>query len=159
MSTSPHPDAGRDETEEERADRMWNDLLQELRVMQTGAQLTAGFLLTLPFQSTFRELDTFQTTLYLVLVVLAALTTAQVMAPVAIHRRLSGEHVKERLVRTAHLMVFGVLASLAVLITGMVVLIFDVVANRSLALVVGAGTAAVLAALLVVLPGRLTREH
>ena len=62
------------------------------------AQLTAGFLLTLPFQSTFQKLDTFQTTLYLALVVVAALTTAQVMAPVAIHRRLSGEHVKERLV-------------------------------------------------------------
>ena len=31
-----NPDAGRDETEEERLDRKWNDLLQELRVMQTG---------------------------------------------------------------------------------------------------------------------------
>ena len=51
------------------------------------------------------------------------------------------------------------LASLGVLITGMVVLIFDVVVDRPLALVVGAGTAAVLAALLVVLPGRLTSER
>jgi len=158
VSTS-NPDAGRDETEEERLDRKWNDLLQELRVMQTGAQLTAGFLLTLPFQSTFQKLDTFQTTLYLVLVVVAALTTAQVMAPVAIHRRLSGEHVKERLVSAAHLLVFGVLASLGVLITGMVVLIFDVVVDRPLAFVVGAGTAAVLVALLVMLPGRLTSER
>lgn len=159
MSTPTAPDAGRDETEEERLDRKWNDLLQELRVMQTGAQLTAGFLLTLPFQTTFQRLDTFQTTLYLVLVVLAALTTAQVMAPVAIHRRISGEHVKERLVRTAHRLVFGVLASIAVLITGMVVLIFDVVTDRTLALVVGAAMATVLALLLVLLPGRLTRDR
>ena len=159
MSTSNSPDVGRDESEEERLDRKWNDLLQELRVMQTGAQLTAGFLLTLPFQTSFQHLDTFQTTLYLVLVVVAALTTAQVMAPVAIHRRLSGEHVKERLVRTAHRFVFGVLASIAVLITGMAVLIFDVVVDRPLALVVGAVMAAVLAGLLVVLPGRLTSDH
>jgi hypothetical protein len=159
VSTPNRPDVGRDESEEERLDRKWNDLLQELRVMQTGAQLTAGFLLTLPFQTSFQHLDTFQTTLYLVLVVVAALTTAQVMAPVAIHRRLSGEHVKERLVRTAHRFVFGVLASIAVLITGMAVLIFDVVVDRPLALVVGAVMAAVLAGLLVVLPGRLTSDH
>ena len=158
MSTPNRPDVGRDESEEERLDRKWNDLLQELRVMQTGAQLTAGFLLTLPFQTSFQHLDTFQTTLYLVLVVVAALTTAQVMAPVAIHRRLSGEHVKERLVRTAHRFVFGVLASIAVLITGMVVLIFDVVVDRPVALVVGTMMAAVLVVLLVALPGRLTRD-
>ena len=159
MSTPTDPKIGRDESDEERLDRKWTDLLQELRVMQTGAQLTAGFLLTLPFQTTFQKLDTFQTTLYLVLVMVAALTTAQVMAPVAIHRRLSGEHVKERLVRTAHRLVFGVLASLAVLITGMAVLIFDVVVDRPVALVVGAALAASLAGLLVVLPGRLTRDH
>ena len=40
-------------------DRKWDDLLQELRVMQTGAQLTAGFLLTLPFQPRFADLDDF----------------------------------------------------------------------------------------------------
>ena len=28
--------------------------------MQTGAQLTAGFLLTLPFQPSFADLDSFQ---------------------------------------------------------------------------------------------------
>src|SRR6476646_7246074 len=93
---------GRDETEEERLDRKWNDLLQELRVMQTSAQLTAGFLLTLPFQQKFASLNTFQHGLYLALVVLAALTTAMVMTPVAVHRRLSGQHIKERIVDTGH---------------------------------------------------------
>lgn len=33
---------GRDENPEERADRMWNDLLQELRVAQTGVQILYG---------------------------------------------------------------------------------------------------------------------
>jgi hypothetical protein len=156
-TTSEARGEGRDETDEERLDRKWEDILQELRVMQTGAQLTAGFLLTLPFQPSFRSLDTFQTTLYLALVLVAALTTALVMAPVAIHRRLSGEHVKERLVATAHRLVLGVLAALSVLVTGMAVLIFDVVLGRPVALGVGAALAAVLAVLLVLLPARLTR--
>ena len=146
---------GRDESEEERLDRKWNDLLQELRVMQTGAQLTAGFLLTLPFQQTFADLDSFAKTLYLVLVLLAALTTALVMTPVAIHRRLSGKHIKERVVDSAHRLVYAVLTCLALLVSGMVLLIFDVVVDRSAALVASGATLLVIVVLLVGLPVRL----
>ena len=148
---------GRDETQEERLDRMWNDLLQELRVMQTGAQLTAGFLLTLPFQQKFATLDDTQRGLYLVLVLLAALTTALVLAPVAIHRRLSGQHVKERIVGSAHRLVYAVLTCLALLVSGMVLLIFDVVLDRTYAVAASACTLVVLGLLLVALPTRLTR--
>ena len=60
------PDApagsGRNETREEQLDRNWMELLQELRVLQTGVQILAGFLLTLPFQSRFETLDDFQRT-------------------------------------------------------------------------------------------------
>ncbi len=141
-----------DESIEEQLDRKWEDLLQELRVMQTGAQLTAGFLLTLPFQSSFADLDAFATGLYLALVLLAALTTALVMGPVAIHRRLSGEEVKERLVNSAHKLVYAVLTCISFLVTGMVMLIFDVVVDRGWAIAVAAGVAAVLVCLLVVYP-------
>ena len=48
--------------------------------MQTGVQLLAGFLLTLPFQQKFADLDEFQRDFYLVLVVLAGVTTALVLA-------------------------------------------------------------------------------
>ena len=146
---------GRNETEDERLDRKWADLLQELRVMQTGAQLTAGFLLTLPFTTKFPSLDGFQETLFLILVLIAALTTAVVITPVAVHRRISGEHVKERLVATAHRLVGVGLTLLALLVTGIVVLIFDVVLDRTTALVVGAVVAAILACLLVALPHKL----
>ncbi|MGH3361781.1 MAG: DUF6328 family protein, partial [Nocardioides sp.] len=138
----------RDETEDERLDRKWADLLQELRVMQTGAQLTAGFLLTLPFTTKFGSLDDFQRTLFLILVLLAALTTAVVITPVAIHRRITGEHVKERLVKAAHRLVGAGLASLGLLVTGIVLLIFDVVVDRTTAVVFGAAIGLVLAALL-----------
>ena len=145
----------RDETEDERLDRKWNDLLQELRVMQTGAQLTAGFLLTLPFQSSFEDLDAFQVRLYLVLVLLAAVTTALVMSAVAVHRRLSGEEVKERVVVAGHRITIGVLTTISLLITGMVLLIFDVVLDRPYAFVWGGAVAVLVVLLLVVLPHRL----
>ena len=64
---------GRNETAIEKLDRNWMELLQELRVLQTGVQILAGFLLTLPFQSRFESLDDFQTNLYLANVALAAL--------------------------------------------------------------------------------------
>ena len=146
------PDDERDETETEKLDRKWGDLLQELRVMQTGAQLTAGFLLTLPFQTEFASLDTYQRTLYLVLVVVAAVTTLLVMSAVAVHRRLSGEHVKERVVTTAHRLTMAVLTAIAVLVTGMVALIFDVVVDRTVALAFAGAVAGTAALLMVVLP-------
>ena len=149
---------GRDESEEERLDRKFNDLLQELRVMQTGAQLTAGFLLTLPFQETFEDLNDFQVALYLALVLLAALTTALVMTPVAIHRRLTGRHVKERVVRSAHHIVHGVIACISLLVAGMVLLIWDVVVDRTWAGVAAGAIAAVLVILLLVLPARLDTD-
>ncbi|GAB3770465.1 SNF family Na+-dependent transporter [Nocardioides ginsengisegetis] len=147
-----------EETDKERLDRKWEELLQELRVMQTGAQLTAGFLLTLPFQQKFATLDDFQRTLYLFLVAVAALTTATVMGPVAVHRRLSGEHVKERVVVTAHRLVHVVLLGVSTLIAGMALLIFDVVVDRWVAVAVAGALLAYLVTVLVLLPARLSDE-
>lgn len=152
------PAADRRETETERLDRKWTDLLQELRVMQTGAQLTAGFLLTLPFQEAFQDLDDFQRRLYLTLVVLAAITTALVIAPVAVHRRIAGLHIKERLVATAHWLVAAALTTIGLLVAGMVLLIFDVVTDRTTAFIVSAAVGLVLVALLVALPFGVVEE-
>lgn len=152
------PANDRNETEDERHDRKWGELLQELRVMQTGAQLAAGFLLTLPFTKPFNELDDVQLTMYLTLVVLAGLTTVLVMTPVSVHRRLSGKHVKERLVTAAHRITKAVLGCISLLVIGMITFIFDVVVSRPLAFTVG-GTVSVLALLLLVaLPFRLVQR-
>jgi hypothetical protein len=153
------PRSGRSETHEQRLDRKWEDLLQELRVMQTGVQLTGGFLLTLPFQGPFADLDHVQRTVYLCLVVLAGTTTALVLAPVAVHHSLSGRHVKERLVDSAHRITAFVLAGIGALITGTVFFIFDIVVGRSTALLVGGAVLLVVTLLMVVLPWRLlTRD-
>ena len=47
----------RDETPTERLDRNRGDLLQELRVAQTGVQLLTGLLFTAVFQQRFTELS------------------------------------------------------------------------------------------------------
>src|SRR5690606_7271715 len=61
MTESPEMNTdGRDETSNERADRNWEELMQELRVMQTGTQVLSGFLLAVAFQPRFADLDDLQ---------------------------------------------------------------------------------------------------
>jgi len=55
------PTDGRDESVNERMDRNWNEILQELRVTQTGTQIFTGFLLTIAFQQRFGDLTTVST--------------------------------------------------------------------------------------------------
>lgn len=150
--------ADRNETPAERLDRNWNDLLQEMRVMQTGVQLIAGFLLTLPFQEAFGDLDDVQRTVYLILVAVAGVTTAMMLVPIALHRRLFGDHVKGSLVRTAHGLVIVVLGAIGLLISGIVWLIFDVVVDRAAGVTAGGLTLLVVLVLLAGVPAVVERE-
>jgi hypothetical protein len=143
---------GRNETRDEQLDRNWYELLQELRVMQTGVQLLAGFLVTLPFQSGFDDLDDYQVRLYLGVLVLASVTTLMMMVPIAVHRRLFGRGVKEWLVATAHPMAQVVLGAVGLLIVGVASLVIDVVLGRTAGQVAGAVLLGVAVLLLVVLP-------
>ena len=77
-----------------RLDRNWNELLQELRITQTGLQLLSGFLLTLAFTQVFGGLDDRQKALYLALVVIAGVAVGLNLMPMMMHRRVFGEHVK-----------------------------------------------------------------
>lgn len=92
---------GRDESAEERADRRWTELLQELRVAQTGVQILFGFLLTVVFQTRFPGLSSTDRTLYAVTVVLGAATTGVLIAPVSLHRLLTGRRLKPETVAWA----------------------------------------------------------
>jgi hypothetical protein len=93
---------GRNESAAERADRNWNEVLQELRVMQTGTQILTGFLLALAFQPAFSDLSDEQRTFYLVLVVLSALSSIIALAPVALHRWLFQQQAKRKVVAYGH---------------------------------------------------------
>jgi hypothetical protein len=146
----------RHETAAERSDRNWHELLQEMRVMQTGVQLIAGFLLTLPFTQTFAGLDRVQEALYLSLVVLAGLTTVFMLVPIAVHRRLFQQNVKDEIVRTGHRIVTIALGLASLLIVGVILLVFDVVVGRVAGLVAAGASLVVVASLLALVPGRVT---
>jgi hypothetical protein len=152
------PDDDRDETPDERADRNWNELLQELRVSQTGVQLLAGFLATLPFQSGFDKLDGFQRGWYVGLLGLAFTTVAVLLAPVAIHRRVFREGAKPELVRAGHRLTMAALGLIGVLLGAILFLVVDVVYDRWAAAASAAASVVVLVVLLVVLPARVSRD-
>ncbi|MFF5966591.1 DUF6328 family protein [Streptomyces collinus] len=92
---------GRNETEEERADRMWQELIQEVRVAQMGVQILFGFLLTVVFTEKYDDLSGTDQTIYLVTVVLGACATGALIGPVSLHRLVSGRRVKPQAVRLA----------------------------------------------------------
>jgi len=149
---------GRPETPEQRSDRNWNELLQELRVMQTGVQILTGFLLILPFQSRFGDLDDYQRTIYLALVLICIATTGLLVAPVALHRGLFRQHLKRSVVTGGDRMARAGLVLLAIALSGTAELVFDVVLGRAAGLVVGAGSAVVLLGLWAVVPA-VVRRH
>jgi hypothetical protein len=147
-----HPELERDESLIERLDRNWGELLQELRVVQTGVQLLTGFLLTLPFQQRFKELTPEQVHLYLVVVALSATATALLIAPVTMHRVLFQQHQREALVSAGHLCALLGSVVLGVALSGVTLLIFDVVRGRASGLTAGGLSLAAVALLWVVVP-------
>lgn len=151
------PTDDRHETPTERLDRHWSELLQELRVMQTGTQLIAGFLLTLPFSDRFARLGDREVVLYLALVVDAALTTAVMLTPIALHRRLYGGHVRDRLVRATHQLVAVALGGIASLLVGIVALVFSFVVSTTAAAVAAGSVALGVLLLLLALPAAVDR--
>lgn len=130
----------RDETPTERLDRNWTDLIQELRVLQTGVQFLTGFLLTLPFQQKFSSLTQAQAALYLATVSASIAATMFLLAPVSVHRMLFRRHQRRETVAFAHRMAILGMALLSVALIGVAVLIFDVVVGTPAAVIAGVVT-------------------
>ena len=150
---------GRDETQTERLDRNWSQLVQELRVTQTGTQILTGFLLTLAFQSRFGKLDAVQVEIYLVLVILAGATTVLGLTPVAIHRALFRKRAMAQLVATGNLMLKLTLACVGLILTGTTMFIFAVVVSTRAGIIAGAATLVVTVALWIFVPFGVRPEH
>jgi MFS family permease len=117
---------GRDETEEERADRMWSDLIQEVRVAQTGVQILFGFLLTVVFTPKYDGLAHTDQVIYIVTVILGASATGALIGPVSLHRLVTGRRVKPRAVRLASRLTFVGLLLLLATMTAALLLILRV---------------------------------
>ena len=90
---------GRDETRTEMADRNFSELLQELRVAQTGVQILFAFLLSLPFTNMFdSKMGAGHKAVYLFALTCTTLATACLLAPVNHHRLLFRQGRKTELV-------------------------------------------------------------
>jgi hypothetical protein len=140
------------ETEAQRADRNFNDILQELRVTQTGVQILFGFLLTMPLQSRFERLDDYERALLVIAVLLLAIATACIIAPVAWHRALFRHRLKAEIVDAGNLFAKAGLTALGLGIVVSMLLMLDLVLSRGVATAIGAGLAVLLAVLWAVSP-------
>jgi hypothetical protein len=147
-----HGDPQREESPTAQLDRNWAELLQELRVAQTGVQLLTGFLLTLPFQQRFEHLSRSQQHLYLTIVLLAAASTTLLVAPVPLHRILFRQHTRAAMVALAHWCALLGTLLLGLALAGVSLLIFDVVSGAGAAITVAIVSLVGVAVLWVIVP-------
>lgn len=128
------------ESERQRWQRNFTELLQELRVAQTGVQILFAFLLILAFTPGFELVDAFTRTTYLVALLSTAGATALIIAPVAHHRILFRRSQKPQLVVHAHRMAFAGLMLVIVSMVSAVLLAADEVLGRGAAITIGTAT-------------------
>jgi MFS family permease len=153
---APAPDRP-GETGAERDDRNLIELLQELRVGGLGVQVLFGFLLALPFTARFAELSHPQRDLYVASLVLAAVSTALLVGPVAYHRLVFRRHRKEQLVKDANLMAILGLAAVGLAISAAVLLVVSYVDKGLPVVIIAVFVVCLYAGLWFVLP--LTRRR
>ena len=140
------------ETEAERDDRNLIELLQELRVAGLGVQVLFGFLLAIPFTTKFADLNHAQHGLYVASLLLAAISTALLLAPVAYHRLVFRQHQKEQLVKDANILAILGLAAVGLAISASVLLVVSYVAPGFIVTIVTVFTVCLFAVLWFVLP-------
>jgi uncharacterized protein DUF6328 len=130
-----HPQTGRPETEQERVDRNLNELLGELRVALPGVQVLFAFLLVLPFNQRFPEVTGFQEKVYFVTLLCTALASALLIAPSVHHRINFRRQDKEYIVVVANRLAVAGLTFLAIAMTGVILLVTDVLFDTAVTIV------------------------
>jgi cation transport ATPase len=122
----PAEEPDRSEEEQERLNRQMTELLNELRVAMPGVQVLFGFLLAVPFQQRFQEVNDFQRDVYFVTLLASATATAFLIAPSAYHRIAFQTGDKPRIIRVGTVQFVCGLVALAIAMNGAVLLVTDV---------------------------------
>jgi hypothetical protein len=130
--------SGRNETELERCDRNLVELLQEVRVVQTGVQVLFGFLLMAPLTAYFQRLNGRQHAEYFASFVLAGVAAFLLMAPTAYHRVLFRRGDKRYLVTIANRLTIAGLGAVGISMVGATMFVTDVLFGPLLGLTAGA---------------------
>ena len=143
------------ETEAQRLDRNYNEILQELRVAEAGVQILFAFLLGLAFTQRFAHVSGFDRDVYFASLLFAAAAGGLLMAPAAMHRIVFRRGAKDLLVSAASRLALAGLSALGVAVSGSVLLVSDVLFGRSAAWIAAAGVAVWLVVFWCLLPLRL----
>ena len=151
---APHPETGRDESENERIDRNLQEMLGELRVALPGVQVLFAFLLVVPFNQRFAIVTTLQQTIYFATLLVTTASTICLIAPTVHHRIEFRQQDKENIVRTGNRIVIVGLGLLAVAMTGAVVFITDVLYKSGTVYAAGIGAAVAFAVIWYLIPLR-----
>lgn len=125
----------RDETPAEQADRNFDDILQELRVTQTGVQVLFSLLLTVPFSQRFEKVTDLQKDVYFVALLLAAATIVFLVAPVSVHRLLFQTGEKPWVVKVSSRLALAGLVLLCLTLTTVMLFVTDVLFDEAYAVV------------------------
>ena len=144
--------SGRPETEAERLDRNFNELLQELRVAQAGTQILFAFLLTVAFTPYIQGAAAFEHRLLAATLVLAALATVLLIAPVPLHRMMFRQQMKGTIVEVSARLASAGLVLLLLAMLGGCLLALDALLDRTTAYLVTAGVAVWFAEFWLLLP-------
>jgi hypothetical protein len=126
---------GRNETPLERCDRNLVELLQEVRVVQTGVQVLFAFLLTAPLAARFPTLTEFQRYDYFVTLLATGLGAILLIAPTAYHRILFRLGDKEHLVQVANRLTLAGLLFVAISMIGALLLVTDLLFDGAVVVV------------------------
>jgi uncharacterized protein DUF6328 len=137
---------------EERESRRLLELLNELRVALTGVQIMFAFLLTVPFTQRFATVTEFQRDVYFVTLLCAAAATALLISPTAHHRILFRRHQKHQLIVLGNTLTIIGLGFLALAMTGVILLITDVLFKTTTVVIVTSAAAATFVTLWYVMP-------
>src|SRR3954447_8311813 len=141
-STEASSAGGRNETHLERCDRNLVELLQEVRVVQTGVQVLFAFLLMAPLTPGFADLGTLQRLEYFVTLALAGAAALLLIAPTAYHRVLFRLGDKDYLVTVANRLTIAGLTAVALSMVGAFVFVTDILFGQTAAMVAGGATGA-----------------
>ena len=132
--------AVRGETPTQRLDRNYGEILQEVRVAQTGVQLLLAFLLTLAFTPRFGVLTEFQRNVYVASLLLGAASTALLIAPAPFHRLVFERRLKRQLVRASSRFALCGVTLMMMALSSSLLLILDVVVGTHRAAWLTGGT-------------------
>jgi hypothetical protein len=127
-----------EETEKERVDREVIELLNELRVTLPGVQVLFGFLLILPFQQRFNDLNQPERTIYIVAVMATVAALICLIAPASYHRLRFRATDKQRMLFIGNRLAIAGVALLAVAMVTGLFLITEVVIGDALGAVLAA---------------------